>query len=315
MNQQSISICIATKDRSEDLKKTLRSLADVNVPENYETELVFVDNMSVDNTIDVMRKFSHKFIEVRIFKEPKPGVANARNRAIAEAKGAILLWTDDDVRFPENWIQLMINPIEQNIADVVQGGVEIASHLRRDWMTPRHLELFASTEWLNDPPERLVTANLAMKKTIFNAIPGFDAELGPGALGFGEDTLLGWQIKEAGFTVMLKNDVKVTHCFSESRLNSQGLREIAKRQGKSEAYISYHWNHRKWSPLSLIAGIIYFSCHLYLKRAMNLNKLRNNKIIPLWEYDHIRRITRLKRHLIERKKDRKYSIYGLKKRE
>ena len=38
-------------------------------------------------------------LPLRLVHEPTPGLSNARNRGIAEARGDLVLWTDDDVAF------------------------------------------------------------------------------------------------------------------------------------------------------------------------------------------------------------------------
>ena len=68
----------------------------------------------------------------------------------------------------------------------------------------------ASTELLSaEAPEYLVGANMALSREVFAKVPGFDPELGPGALGFYDDTLLGWQLQEAGYTIGSAFDVVV----------------------------------------------------------------------------------------------------------
>jgi glycosyltransferase involved in cell wall biosynthesis len=44
-------------------------------------------------------------------REPAPGKSRAQNTALAEARGEVLLFTDDDVEPAEDWIEKMARPL------------------------------------------------------------------------------------------------------------------------------------------------------------------------------------------------------------
>ena len=45
----------------------------------------------------------------------------------------------------------------------------------------------------------LTGANMAFARRVLDKVPGFDRELGPGGLGFCDDTLFSLQLRTAGF--------------------------------------------------------------------------------------------------------------------
>jgi len=95
-----VSVLLCTRNRAPDLKETLVSLGQVQPPEGIEAEVVVIDNGSTDETGEVVANAKIPWAtSVRCVIEPKPGVANARNRALAEAKGEIIVFVDDDIRF------------------------------------------------------------------------------------------------------------------------------------------------------------------------------------------------------------------------
>ena len=117
-----VSILICTKDRAAALRETLSSLARVAVPRGWKVDLLVVDNGSRDGTREVVQGARFCFGIPRVESEPVLGVASARNRALDKATGEVLLWTDDDVRLPRDWIEKMVTPIQQGRMDAVAGG-------------------------------------------------------------------------------------------------------------------------------------------------------------------------------------------------
>jgi GT2 family glycosyltransferase len=167
---------------------------------------------------------------------------------LAEARGRIIVFTDDDVVPPRDWLVKLCAPLLRGEADVVAGGVRLASHLRRAWMTPGQRAWLADTEFLGaGTPGRIVSANMAIARSVLKKVPEFDPELGPGALGYGEDTLFSQQLKLTGCRVVGVLDPAVEHHFPESRLERQSWLEAARKMGRTDAYLAHHWEHAQWS--------------------------------------------------------------------
>jgi glycosyltransferase involved in cell wall biosynthesis len=238
-----VSILICTRDRAAALRETLSSLARVAVPAGWKVELLVVDNGSRDGTREVVQNTRFRFGAPRLEFEPVPGVASARNRCLKAAAGEVLLWTDDDVRLPRDWMERMVAPIQEGRMDAVAGGVRLAFGRNRDWMGRCLRSWLASTEGLSEGrPGRMIGANMAFHRRVLEANVRFDPALGPGALGMGEETLFSYQIERAGFVIGSAFDVMVEHAFDCGRLCPAGLARLACSMGRSEAYIAHHWH-------------------------------------------------------------------------
>ncbi len=86
-----ISICILTYNRCDLLKTLLESLVTIK----YESlEIVVIDNGSSDNTMSMMQSYRHKVTYIR--NDTNIGVS-ARNMALKNAHGSIIITLDDDV--------------------------------------------------------------------------------------------------------------------------------------------------------------------------------------------------------------------------
>ncbi|MBN9503881.1 MAG: glycosyltransferase family 2 protein [Armatimonadetes bacterium] len=246
-----VSVLLCTRNRAPDLKETLVSLGQVQPPEGIEAEVVVIDNGSTDETGEVVANAKIPWAtSVRCVIEPKPGVANARNRALAEAKGEIIVFVDDDIRFEPEWMTHILAPFESESADAVAGSIRLAPHLQKDWMTPKHETMYASTRPAEERGDVYLTgANMAFRKSVLEKVPGFDPRLGPGALGFSEESLFSDQIKEAGFKMVRAPKSLVIHHFRPDRLSRESLQKAGYSQGRSLAYIAYHWKHDE-TPIS-----------------------------------------------------------------
>lgn len=263
MNEQipTVSIIICTSGRAAFLRETLQSLAGVRVPEGCACELIVVDNASTDDTPAVAQSAKMPSMPVRSIREERRGKGHAYNAGLAAARGDVLLLTDDDVRLPPDWISGMAAPILTGRADAVAGGVRVAASLERPWMTPGHPARLASTERLDpDNPDAMIGANMAFARAVLARVPAFDPELGPGALGFGDETLFTWQLREAGLRTATAFDVVVEHHFAPDRLLRVNLLKMAAALGHSGGYLSYHWKHDAL-PLP---GVRLAKCRLWL---------------------------------------------------
>lgn len=303
-----VSVILCSYNRADQLERTLQSLRQVSVPEDWNAEILLIDNASTDATPEVMRTFNHPEMPVRVVCEEKQGLSHARNRGVEEARGQIFLFTDDDVRFPPGWIEGMGRPILDGSVDAVAGGVELAEERQEKWMTARHRELLASTERIDsDQPDRVVGANMAIARWVFDRIPGFDPMLGAGQLGSGEETLLSWQIREAGLEIGAQFDVVVEHHPHSSRLSREGFCQAARKRGYSQAHINYHWRHHTdWRCVTLLAGLAYWGMKLGWWRLCNLRRIQK-KGMAIEEVEILKRLYRVRQHLTQWNRNPKYT--------
>lgn len=98
-----ITVAICTWNRCALLKETLEHVTRLVIPRGIEWELLVVNNNSTDSTEEVLTTFAAR-LPLRVVMEAEPGLSNARNRAVHEATGDYILWTDDDVLVDERWM-------------------------------------------------------------------------------------------------------------------------------------------------------------------------------------------------------------------
>lgn len=283
-----VSVIICTRNRAESLRDTLASIAKVTVPQDEELELLVVDNGSTDQTQAVFEQASlPQFCNVRLIEELRPGVSHARNTAASHADGDILLFTDDDIRVPKNWITGMIAPIRSGRADAVAGGVKLAPHLQRSWqdVDPWLTSLLATTHTLDpDTPQRMVGANMAVARHVFQQLPPFDPNLDAGSpIGLGGETLFSLQLQNAGFHLAAAFSVVVEHHCNPDRLSRMSYLKATEKVGRSQGYIDYHFKGAPIRPVRHAVELGWRYVKLAVGCLLRYSDTRQPEGLPGWE--------------------------------
>ena len=124
------SIIIATYNRANELVDTLRGLAGLTTRSSW--EVIVVDNNSSDNTRQVVEDATAAFpAPLRYLFEGTQGKAIALNSAIREARGEILLFTDDDALVEPDWLDQADAALEET------GGAYVGGRVLPRWESAR----------------------------------------------------------------------------------------------------------------------------------------------------------------------------------
>lgn len=231
------TICICTRNRAGSLKRALESLSRQNDCEEIEWDVLVVDNGSIDRTADTARAFSD-LLNIRVAHEPIAGVALARNTALRLARGAFIVFIDDDVTVPSQWLAAYVRGFASYPEAAFFGGPIIA---RVKAVSPRRLAAIreaipGALSWLEpDLAECQLTkdsstlpwgANMAFRRS---AIEGhmFDVRLGrkPGrSIDSGEESVFFKNLLDSGSEGAWLPKVWVEHHVSHRRCSRSYLR-------------------------------------------------------------------------------------------
>jgi glycosyltransferase involved in cell wall biosynthesis len=304
------TLIICTRNRAAALDLTMEALARVARPSGLELEVLVVDNGSRDGTESVVRRHCPFGSPTLYLSEPRPGKSTALNRGLAAARGEYVLFTDDDVRPANGWLDAIVGPLASGQADAVSGRVTLAPHLRRPWMRPIHEAWLAATDYLDaESPTTAVGANMAVRRAVLSRVPGYDPELGPGRLGLWEDTLFSLQLREAGFRLRSAPAAAVEHHFEPERLLRAGFLARARAEARSSAYVAWHWRHE--SPRRARTTIVRWYLHLAAKRLLRWRDWHSSEGIAEWELNLLTGIEFDRYFLRESKRPRRYAPRGL----
>ena len=191
-------------------------------------ELIFVDNGSTDGTVEYLKTVKNaKIIENKI----NLGFAKGNNQGIFCAKGDYIVLLNNDVVVTDGWLTKMltyfqynekvglIGPRTNKISGIQQMQVE---YDEEDLNAMQEFAKEYSLQNANTYGEvpRLVAFCLLVKKEVIDKIGGLDERF---VLGNFEDDDFCLRAIEAGFKLLLANDVFVHHfkskSFKENKIN------------------------------------------------------------------------------------------------
>jgi glycosyltransferase involved in cell wall biosynthesis len=232
-----VTVAIPTHNRSRLLRATLDSVAALEFPKSVEAECLVIDNNSTDDTSEVAEDFAlSASIPTRCVFERQQGSSYARNRAVAEAHGDIILFIDDDAVAEPRWALEMITAIARRKLDAACGMV-IARWGKPPprWLGPSvYIKLAVHNEAALNETSRAkretihnyFSANVGFRRETFALFGGFREELGVvgGNPMSGEDTELFERIMRSGGAMGFVPGARVHHLIPPERMTRAYLR-------------------------------------------------------------------------------------------
>lgn len=288
-----ISVVVCTRDRALSLKNTLRSLSRLDYPEY---EVVVVDNCSRDDaTRRAVAESGFRYV-----REDRPGLDWARNRGVREARYDIIAFIDDDAVALPSWLRGIAHGFEDSSVMAVTGNVlaaeiETAAQndferyggmskgfvpytIRREEISQR--DLFRSSNWG-------VGANMAFRRSLFDAIGGFDIALDVGTPTCGGgDIEFFYRTVAAGHALRYEPAATVRHTH---RRDQASLRRQIYNNGRSfAAYLmTIGRNEPERRRAVLWFGLRWWLWEWLLKRVLTSIRQRDRwtlrfALIELW---------------------------------
>jgi glycosyltransferase involved in cell wall biosynthesis len=188
-------------------------------------ELLVVDNNSTDSTRQVVETFAKgaDFV-VRYVFEKTQGRSAALNAGIAEAKGEVIVFTDDDVLLHPDWLSNLKQTFDRFDCAAVAGRVvPMWNHPKPDWLEMEgqfavvNFELGDELKEIKIPP---LGANSAFRKGVFRRHGTFRLDLGVSGSKHTvtcDDTEFGDRLIRAGDKIMYCPHAIVYHPVDPGR--------------------------------------------------------------------------------------------------
>jgi cellulose synthase/poly-beta-1,6-N-acetylglucosamine synthase-like glycosyltransferase len=197
-----VSIIIPTFNGAARIGNCLAALLAQAVDRNI--EIIVVNDGSTDNTIDVVKKFPG----VRCISQSNAGPAAARNRGAEEARGSLILLTDDDCVPLPGWIEAMVKPFGD--PDVV--GAKGIYRSRQKALIARFVQieyedryrLMANLETI----DFIDTYSAAFRRERFLEMGGYDTSF---PVACAEDVELSYRMSSRGWKMKFAPEAIVYH--------------------------------------------------------------------------------------------------------
>lgn len=202
------TVAICTRERPEDLHRALTAAAALP---NHGGGVLVVDNCPAS---DASKAVVARFPAVRYVVEPRRGLNNARNRALAEAGTDVVAFSDDDAVVDPFWLDAIVAAFARPEVGCVTGltlplELENAAQEEFEALAGFSKRGFDRREFRSPPLNPLATgsvgagANMAVRRLLGDAIGPFDPGLDAGTptLSGGDHEYMS-RILRAGWTIV-----------------------------------------------------------------------------------------------------------------
>lgn len=202
------SIVIPSRDRPRRLRSCLDAVSRIAFPrERFET--IVVDDGG-RQSLDSGGWDAAARSEAQVVRQPHAGPGAARNRGAAEARGEVLVFLDDDCAPVPEWLQALDRALAASPGAGV-GGRTVNALPENPWSTASqtlidYLYHYYNTGFRPDP--MFTTSNLALPRTEFERVGGFDERF---ARAGGEDREICLRWVRAGGRLVYAPDAVVLH--------------------------------------------------------------------------------------------------------
>ncbi len=266
-----VSIIICSRNRCASLLGVIQAMYEQKGTDTLAWELIVVDDASTDAT----RKTVEDWIadghpQTRYLFEPTIGQAFAMNRGTVNAKGKLLIFTDDDVVLDSRWLVSHLFAFEKfNCAGV--GGRLLPMFTpappkwyRSDIPFPYRFDFGDQPTALTAPP---FGANMAYRRDAFVKYGLFRTDLGStpdNPAGKGVDSEFGRRLMAGGEKIMYAPDALLYHPLDARLITPAFMHKWYYQYGRSQVL-------RQSADL---AGVRWFGIRRHLIRSLVSNWLK-----------------------------------------
>lgn len=235
--------------------------------------------------------------QARLVREPKLGLTHARLRGIAEAKGDLLVWVDDDNILSTGYLEAAQFVFERNPQLGGAGGPSIARHSEQppvwfeEGLAPLgcrdHGEHLIWMSWVDKPPHypsaAPIGAGMVIRKQAIqvwaDAVINDPIRLALGrrgtALSSGEDNDINLTLLGAGWELAYLPQLRITHEIPASRLTLDYLKRLARTSYRDFIHVLDKHGIRPWSAIPrwfvpLLALRSWFRCRAWSSPAQQV---------------------------------------------
>ncbi len=245
-----VSVIIPTFNRSQLLRQTVDTFLAQDYPaESW--ELLLVDNGSIDNTREVIRRLAAEHPGIRSLSEPRKGAHFARNTGALAASGSILYFTDDDMLAEPSMLGEIVRgfDLDPEVASVTgkvlpkwetEPPVWVLEHCRNALLSL--LDLGEATVVSDDDPG-VFSCHQAVRREVFMTAGGFNPDTNADVFTGDNETGLNIKIKQLGHRFAYVGSAVTHHMIPASRMTQKYLNGRMADQGFCDSYTQYRALH------------------------------------------------------------------------
>jgi glycosyltransferase involved in cell wall biosynthesis len=190
--QPAISVITPAKNEESNIRQCLEGVLSQSLPP---ADCIVVNNNSTDKTADIANSLNARVIDVK-----HANIGELRNIGARAATGSIFAFIDADCRPAKDWLEKAVSALASETVGAVGNSVLPVS---TNWVEKTW---FFNLDSSPGPARYIGSANLIVKKKIFDMVGGFNPDLRTG-----EDRELCWRIQAEGYSTIHDKSIIVYH--------------------------------------------------------------------------------------------------------
>ena len=241
----SASVAIPTYERSSCLIEAMQSAVAQRTDFDYEV-MVLDNGCESDLQAETECIAKQATVSVRYIPIPEIGLHNGRNKAALLASSSILVYVDDDVIAPKDWLAAMCAPFKDpNVGGVAGKSVPYIEGSRPGWIDavpPSYFSLLDLGPHTHEIhwPQTPYGCNMAFRRDVVLELKGFSPDaMGKNAIewlrGDGE-TGFAQKVYAAGYKIIYTAEGWLYHKIPQERMTLKYVRRRAMKSGISSFY-------------------------------------------------------------------------------
>jgi glycosyltransferase involved in cell wall biosynthesis len=275
MSKEGVSIIIPTYNRAKSLERVLPSYLD----QKYVREIIIVDDGSIDDTEEVIKKFDNKIHYIR--HVGNNGLPAARNTGIKHATSDFVFFGEDDIELFDECIQNLVNSYIKLQNQDIKVGAVASKLLRKDnysklkgqknvyaYMSPFTGELYFdygidSKETIEVP---FAHASCLIPRKLFNEVGHFDSKNYIGNY-WREETDFQFRLRRRGYKIFYEPKAVMMHHADQMGGSYSSYKGLF--SGLKHEYYTIH-NHTIFLLKNMGYKFLYMSPFFIAKRILNI---------------------------------------------
>jgi glycosyltransferase involved in cell wall biosynthesis len=200
MNEK-VTLGLCVKNGAKVVKTAFDSISIQDYPHEL-LKLIIVDDCSSDNTLSLALEFAQKTdIKTFVTRSKGKGLGAARQIVVDNAEGDYIVWVDDDLVLPKDFIRKHVEFMEKN------PNVGAAKSIINEFSTKPAIRIVDFAYLLPDPQplNQLGVGGAIFRLKALESVGGFDVRI----KGAGEDLDVTRRIRMSGWTLATNNSTAI----------------------------------------------------------------------------------------------------------
>lgn len=273
-------------------------LAALRLPPEHDVEVILVNNLSTDNTVQLARAAwasLESAVELKIVNEDHPGLSFARNKGIETAEYDFLVFCDDDNRLDADYLLAASSILHRHAEIGALGGLGIPDYesIPDYWRRDFYIYGSGPQSTTNGKAPYLHGAGVILRKEVLLRLEkaGFRFLLSDrkgDRLSSGGDYELCYAVALAGYTIWYQKELTFKHFIPSDRTTWKYCRKFIRESAPSIDVLDvyrYYLTHDKALQVDFYRGqvkvMIFHAYKIYSSWLIRLKFKRDLKIVFL----------------------------------